>query len=312
MCASPSAIILIASASGPLVASLQTLLGDKGELHHAAGGRAALELGRKLRPALVLVDETLADLSQGDLCRALRADGELAGCAVLCFVADEDAETAALQAGASDVLHLPLRPAVTRTRVDIQLTLQRQQAAMRRLSHQDGLTGVFNAWHFDEQLALELQRHRRHRLPLGLALIDIDHFEPYNETLGHQAGDACLYRVAQALSTGSRRPGELTARYGGDRFAMLLPGTDRNEMEKFGQWICGRVRTLALPHPGSTVSPIVTVSAGLVTRVPDAADNEKLMLAGANRALDMAKSRGRDRYEFGDAGPRTAPTLRLV
>jgi diguanylate cyclase (GGDEF)-like protein len=312
MIVSATAVILIVSAREALVASLHTLLGDKGELHHAAGGHAALDMARKLRPALLLVDEAMGDIGAGGFCRAVRADSELASAAILCIVTGEDAETAALQFGASDVLPRPLRPAVVRTRVEIQLTLQRQHAAMRRLSHQDGLTGVFNSWHFDERLARELQRHRRHKLPLGIALIDIDHFESYNTALGHETGDACLYRVAQVLGSASRRPGEMAARYGGDRFAVLLPGTDRAEMEKFGLWVCDRVRALALPHPGSTVSPVVTVSAGLVTRVPDTLENEKLLLAGADRALDLAKSRGRDRYEIGDAGPRTAPTLRLV
>ncbi|HEY5801290.1 MAG TPA: GGDEF domain-containing protein, partial [Burkholderiaceae bacterium] len=144
------------------------------------------------------------------------------------------------------------------------------------------------------------------------AIVDVDHFKHYNDTLGHVRGDDCLRKIGHALGAATRRPAEVTARYGGEEFAIILPGSNRADMDKFGNWICARIRSLGLAHPTSAVAPVVTISAGLVARVPDARDTPTAMLAAADKALYRAKENGRNRYELADMEPRPAPTLRLV
>ncbi|MBI1354445.1 MAG: diguanylate cyclase [Acidobacteria bacterium] len=90
----------------------------------------------------------------------------------------------------------------------------------------DSLTGVRNRRFFDEALRREWARCRRERRPLAVALIDVDHFKTINDRHGHQVGDECLVRVATALQGGARRPADVLARYGGDEFVLLLPGSD--------------------------------------------------------------------------------------
>ncbi len=168
---------------------------------------------------------------------------------------------------------------------------------MKKLAHRDGLTGIFNRRYFDEQLFTEVMRHRRQNLPLGLMLVDVDHFKMYNDTVGHLEGDACLQKVAATLSAAARRPAEIVARYGGEEFAIILPGSDMPDTEKFGDWVLQNIRELALPHPKSPTSTAVTISAGLVSCIPDPHLTPELMIARADQALYKAKSQGRNRFQ---------------
>jgi diguanylate cyclase (GGDEF)-like protein len=100
---------------------------------------------------------------------------------------------------------------------------------------------------------------------MSLLLVDVDHFKRYNDFHGHQKGDSCLIRMAQALEGSVRRAGDLVARYGGEEFAMVLPDTDAAGARKVAQSICQRVLDLAIAHADLPVSAYVTVSIGSAT-----------------------------------------------
>jgi diguanylate cyclase (GGDEF)-like protein len=103
--------------------------------------------------------------------------------------------------------------------------LQTANASLEQLAHLDGLTRIPNRRKFDEHLTREWRRAIRSHQPLSLILCDIDHFKKYNDAYGHQAGDACLQRVAQTLAQLVQRPSDLVSRYGGEEFAVVLPDT---------------------------------------------------------------------------------------
>lgn len=103
---------------------------------------------------------------------------------------------------------------------------QAQRDRLHELAYMDGLTGVANRRHFDQTLQSEWQHCRRNGLPLALLMIDIDHFKHYNDSYGHQQGDACLQAVASVLRAGFNRPHDLVARYGGEEFVCLMPDGD--------------------------------------------------------------------------------------
>src|SRR5690606_3317400 len=132
----------------------------------------------------------------------------------------------------------------------------------------DGLTEVYNRRYFDNQARVEIKRHFRQQQALTLALLDIDHFKPYNDAYGHLQGDLCLRDVAHAIGGGSRRPGEFVSRYGGEEFAVVLPNTNLQNAHKYGQWICQQVLSLAIPHGQSKTVPFITISAGIATVTP--------------------------------------------
>lgn len=166
------------------------------------------------------------------------------------------------------------------------------------LSRTDALTGLPNR----RALDLCLDRWLTDGAPIAIAMIDIDHFKRFNDTLGHLAGDACLRRVADTLAALTfARTDCLCARYGGEEFAVVLKGGGRREAARLAVDLVETVAALAIPHPNrGDRNGVVTVSVGLAVggEVTDAAsrsDRKAALLAAADRALYEAKRRGRNR-----------------
>lgn len=159
---------------------------------------------------------------------------------------------------------------------------------LQELAVTDALTGLANRRALTERLGLEIDRARRSEQPLSLLLIDIDHFKRLNDTLGHLEGDAALVAVARILAEG-RRVEDLIARFGGEEFAMLLPGT-RSEDAKV---VAERVRAAVETGTAGGVTAC-TISVGCASLPEHASDARELLLA-ADRALYEAKAAGRNR-----------------
>ena len=125
-------------------------------------------------------------------------------------------------------------------------------------------------------------------------MIDIDYFKKYNDQYGHLEGDNCLIRVANAIESASRRPGETVARYGGEEFIAILPYTTIPDIKKYGEFLCENIRNLQIPHHVDERFSIVTVSIGAFSAIPNTEINEHEFIAQADTALYRAKSDGRD------------------
>ena len=290
-------LILVIDDSPESIRLLSGLILDKGEVLFATSGEAGLNLARQRRPDLILLDVEMPDLSGYEVCRQLKDDPDTCDIAVMIVTSHHSSahEVQALESGAIDFLTKPLAPAVVRARVQTQLTLKSQADALHRQAMLDGLTGLYNRAYFHEHLELEWRRHQRQRAPLGFALLDVDFFKAFNDQYGHVAGDACLRRVAAALMASTRRPAEFVVRYGGEEFAIVMPNTPREEIGRFGDWICQQVQALAIPHRGSSAAPIVTLSAGLAVMVPAPDLGWSDLIERADRALYRAKQEGRNR-----------------
>lgn len=166
---------------------------------------------------------------------------------------------------------------------------------LQRLARYDGLTDLANHRTFYEIFQKEWAVAGRERKPLSVITADIDYFKPYNDTFGHQEGDQCLRKVAAAIRSQAKRPADLAARTGGEEFFLLLPGTDNDGARIIAENIRAAVAALAIPHPASQVSPIVTVSLGIATMVPPASTEANQFIARADSALYEAKRGGRNR-----------------
>jgi diguanylate cyclase (GGDEF)-like protein len=167
-----------------------------------------------------------------------------------------------------------------------QENLQKTLATMEVLSVTDSLTGLYNRRAFEEKLEGEFERARRYNLPLSLLMLDADNFKNVNDTLGHCAGDDLLRSIARMLKENARA-NDVTARYGGDEFAVILPNTD----SKVAFHLAERLRWAAkelyhYPHQ-------VTISVGVSALSPDMADQSGLVIA-ADNALYDAKRKGRN------------------
>jgi diguanylate cyclase (GGDEF)-like protein/PAS domain S-box-containing protein len=180
--------------------------------------------------------------------------------------------------------------------------LRETNARLEALVHLDELTGVNNRRFFDAQLDIEWRRCHRAHVPLSLIMIDIDHFKLYNDTYGHQGGDACLHRVAQCLQSQLNRAGELLVRYGGEEFVVVLPSADQDAARRVAEHLRRAVAELAIEHRSSPVEPRVTISLGVGTAPVGEASRSKqpqALLAVTDEALYRAKNSGRNRVEVG-------------
>lgn len=169
------------------------------------------------------------------------------------------------------------------------------------LASTDGLTGLANRRALDKQLELEFARATRGRTDLSFLLIDVDSFKAFNDTYGHQAGDDCLRQLAAALKGSLRRPGDLTARYGGEELAAILPATNAYGAFERAEVVRRAVHDLAIPHSGSSHG-VVTISVGVATLDGGA---DLIDVAGlihtADTALYQAKAKGRNKVVAGTA-----------
>lgn len=172
--------------------------------------------------------------------------------------------------------------------------LEQENQDLRRLSYLDGLTGIANRRHFEEALDLEWRRACRAGTALSLVMIDTDFFKPFNDTYGHQRGDDCLILVANTLRNGLHRPGDMVARYGGDEFMLLIPGTDAQGVARLAEALRARVEAMEIRHEGSPVDKVVTISLGAVTDYPTLGFSSDEIIAAADEALYQAKAEGRN------------------
>ncbi len=159
---------------------------------------------------------------------------------------------------------------------------------------QDGLTKVANRKFFDEEFRKEYAYATRHRTPLSVLMIDLDHFKRVNDTYGHSTGDLVLRVVARTLARVVRTE-DILARYGGEEFVILARGIDRAGAAILAERIRATVESQLVPNPSGGFR--VTVSVGAATMIEGAMRSRVLLLAAADRALYRAKSAGRNRVE---------------
>ncbi len=176
---------------------------------------------------------------------------------------------------------------------------------LEHLSATDGLTGLANRRALDSALDVEWARACREQRPLALLMLDADHFKRFNDRHGHLAGDDALRAVARVLQARLRRPSDLAARFGGEEFAVFLPGTDLLGAIDVAEDIRQRVAELSL----SGASPEhtgLTVSIGVAAVRPEHETKPVSLISLADSALYAAKSAGRDRVT---ASPGSVPAF---
>tara|TARA_A100001391_G_scaffold189999_1_gene161960 strand:- start:9583 stop:10806 length:1224 start_codon:yes stop_codon:yes gene_type:complete len=163
----------------------------------------------------------------------------------------------------------------------------------------DGLTGCLNRRGMESRLNELLHGFGRGGTGerASVLLFDIDFFKQYNDTYGHQAGDECLKTVAsipRALTQGDK---DFVARYGGEEFMVVLANTSLKDALVFAERLRTRIEQLGLPHAGSRVSQVVTISIGVVCASERVSDAPGLIKC-ADEALYQAKGAGRNRVAY--------------
>ncbi|MGM0564085.1 MAG: sensor domain-containing diguanylate cyclase [Pseudomonadota bacterium] len=170
--------------------------------------------------------------------------------------------------------------------------LRDANAQLEVLSNTDALTGLKNRRGFDDLLALEVKRHCRTENTLSAMMVDIDRFKAFNDTHGHQVGDACLQAVAEVIAGTVKRPSDVVARYGGEEFCLLLPDTPIEGAAQIAEELREAVEALDFRVSGERVP--VTISVGVAELKACVDDGGKSLLQAADEALYEAKGAGRN------------------
>lgn len=165
---------------------------------------------------------------------------------------------------------------------------------LKKISKIDSLTGIANRRFFDEYVEKEWKCAQRDKQSFTVVMIDLDCFKSYNDTYGHQKGDACLKEVAGVIKNSMKRPSDLAARYGGEEFVLALPGTDKEGGYKLAEQLRKKVQDLKLVHENNICGNEITVSLGVATEIAEPGKMFSDLMAQADVALYVAKRSGRN------------------
>ncbi|RWO69826.1 MAG: diguanylate cyclase [Mesorhizobium sp.] len=221
---------------------------------------------------------------KGYVCMPLAAQGETLGILHLCEpnAAEKPqwlAERQQILRGVVDTLALALANL-------------RLRETLRQQSIRDPNTSLFNRRYLEETSSRELRRMERSGQPLVIIMLDVDHFKQFNDTFGHEAGDLVLKQVAATLIEHAR-DSDVVSRYGGEEFALVMPGSSVQEGAERAEALRQAIRKLHLTHRGRTLGT-VTASFG-VAAYPEHGVGWAELTNAADHALYEAKGNGRDR-----------------
>jgi diguanylate cyclase (GGDEF)-like protein len=163
---------------------------------------------------------------------------------------------------------------------------------LRQQSIRDPLTGLFNRRYLEEMLAIEIERAKRAKGPFSIIMLDLDHFKRFNDTHGHEAGDAVLQVLGGFLQR-HVRGGDIACRYSGEEFTLILSGMSLAAAQERAEQLCEGVRALNVDFKNQILGPL-TLSVGIAA-FPNHGESGDMVLQAADAALYQAKSQGRDR-----------------
>jgi diguanylate cyclase (GGDEF)-like protein len=280
--------VLIVDDAPSNIRVMAAVLQEQHRVKTAMSGQQCIEMAIKYKPDLILLDIEMPGLSGYQVCEELKSMDETRDIPII-FVTGRvniEDEEMGLRIGAVDYITKPIRPVILSARVDTHVTLKRQQDRLIKMAMHDQLTGLFNRHYMLEIVGQKLARARRHKTPLTVMLIDIDHFKKINDTHGHIVGDQILEHVGQFLFEQCRVE-DTVARFGGEEFVVLMEPCGLNQAHYKAELMRDEL---------SRLTPLdidLTVSIGIAELNDD--DNDfSALLKRADDALYKAKESGRN------------------
>jgi diguanylate cyclase (GGDEF)-like protein len=163
---------------------------------------------------------------------------------------------------------------------------------LREQSIRDPLTGLFNRRYLEETLEREFRRAERLQSPVGVMMLDLDHFKRFNDNFGHDAGDTLLRELGSFLKQ-NLRGGDMACRYGGEEFSLILPEVSLENVRLRAEQLRDGIKQLNVQHDGKLLGAI-SLSVG-IAMFPEHGATSRQVLNAADAALYQAKGGGRDR-----------------
>lgn len=291
------------------------------------GAITMLKISRTMPLDLVLIDIDRIGAQGYEVCRQLKATPETRDIPVIFLSSLNDIadKLRGFEAGCVDYITKPFQPPEVLIRVKNQIeqrqlrkqleaqnrllqaeiinhiaaleALQKAKYELELLNRVDGLTMLYDRHYFDEYLEGNWRQMQREETVVSLIICNLDIFHLYKEIYGHDQGDNCLQRFAQALVKAVKRPGDIACRYGDDEFSIILPKTDASGAITVAKQIQRELQIMAIAHSKSP-SSYLTVSIGVSTAQPTQQESPQSLLDTSQLALYQAKQEGRDRIIF--------------
>ncbi|MDO9064781.1 MAG: diguanylate cyclase [Sulfuricella sp.] len=285
-----TAVALFPGSSGALLLKTAS---DVVELHHAWGGSSheeafppqdcwALRIGHPYhaQQAGAVSCAHLREKHVDYICLPLIANSEILGVLHLSKLGGNP-----IEAG------IPWAAESIAERTAIAISVIRREERLQIRATRDALTGIYNRRFMEEALAIEQSRAERRGSPIGLMMVDVDYFKRFNDTFGHDAGDAVLRGIGHLLRR-TMREGDMPCRYGGEEFAVILPGADLAHTRQRAEAIRAAIERWKPQHEGHSFGQ-VTVSIGIAA-LPLNGNSWQAALKVADEALYAAKRGGRN------------------
>lgn len=254
-------------------------------------------------PCIVLIRNNIHTHKHiNDVMREIKIISPNSECYLVTANKDPEYHADAIDTGFFDVLTLPYSKRLVIAKVTQGIRLLANIRTLEEQAGEDQLTGILNRREFDNVFPRELNNINEQNQLLSFAMIDVDHFKLYNDTYGHLAGDKVLTLIAQAIKDAVRHPHDFAFRYGGEEFALLLPGIGEEEALRICERVVKHVKDLKIAHTTSKTSNIITLSIGVTTfkgnnkvALIDTEGTIFDIISDADKALYQSKMSGRNK-----------------
>ncbi|BCR04126.1 diguanylate cyclase response regulator [Desulfuromonas versatilis] len=281
---------------------------------HSSTPRETLAMLENFRIDLIFFGMEKLSKEAFEWTRYLKQRAEWSDIPLLALAAEgsEEDRIIGFESGASDCLTYATSTKEAAARIHRYLAnkrrmdqLRKANADLARQSLTDELTGLGNRRFFHQTLEAEASRSSRSATTYSLMLVDLDHFKSINDTYGHPAGDAVLRAVSAALRRSLRKP-DTVCRFGGEEFALIMPGTSSDAAHLVAERVRARIASLTPAELGIDLR--VTASIGISTASGRGSAGHLEIIEEADQALYRAKENGRNRTEVYADGKRFFPS----
>ena len=278
------------------IIALTHILQQEYTIYVAKNGTAAIKAAEKHLPDVILLDIIMPEMDGYAVIAELKKSDKTKEIPVIFITGlnKPDDEEKGLSLGAADYIAKPFSPAIVLLRVKNQLMMLEQFRIIKRLSMLDQLTGLANRRSFDMRLKIEWGRSLRDKTSISILLIDVDRFKVYNDTYGHQQGDAALQTIANTITQTLKRPADFAARWGGEEFIVLLPETDIAGALNIAEQLRVNIEN-SIIHSGENLDTKITASIGVNSELPSHNCSYERFVSRADKALYRAKEEGRNK-----------------
>jgi diguanylate cyclase (GGDEF)-like protein len=276
------------------IKSLTLILSDSYTVYAEKKGGNTVEMAKKLKPDLILLDIVMSDMDGFQVIQNLKENEETKNIPVIFITGLQatESELKGFELGAVDYIHKPFVAPIVQARVQSQLKIVNLLNKVQSLIVTDVLTELGNRRYFNIELAREWDRAKRKQHSLSFILMDVDNFKTFNDLHGHLSGDMVLQYVSGVIRQTITRASDKAARWGGEEFAAILPDTNLDGAKKIAEDMRFTIANNAILLEDKSTATI-TVSVGVHCIVPEQESDYALVnfVADADKAKYREKNK---------------------